>query len=348
MATSSLKRRLPPRVRAALRRARAVARRSPRAAEQADPDLTKRSLTPAPPGPGPATDRIFERLAPEDVAAIERRLEPDQRDLLGAGGDLDRRRALLALGVHHRVPEVAAKTGLSGAEPPPDVHAMGRGPLAAGGTAYYADLVADAARRGGTELPAGARALDFGCSSGRVVRVLAAAYPDVEWHGCDPNRDAIEWARSELRDVQFAVSPQEPPLPWPDGHFDLVFAISVWSHYSAPAAVRWLGEMRRLLAPRGALVLTTHGYQSVAHARAVGQRSQEQLTQVLAALYRDGHWYKPEFAEGGDHGVQSPDWGTAFFTSEWLLAHAGATWRLEHFAPGFVEGDQDLYVLSPR
>ncbi len=310
--------------------------------------LTDRSLTPAALLHAPATDRLFERLTPADLAAIEPLLAPGELELSQAGDEVDRRRALLALGVHHGVAAVLAKTGLSDAEPPPDVHAMGRGVLAAGGTAYYADLVADAARRGGRELSADSRALDFGCSSGRVVRVLEAAYPEVAWHGCDPNRGAIEWARTALPGIDFEVSPQEPPLLWRDAHFDVVFAISVWSHYSAPAAQRWLAEMRRVLAPAGTLIVTAHGYQSVAHARAIGQRSEGQLTEVLASLYRDGHWYKPEFRESGDHGVASPDWGTAFLTAEWLLAKMGPDWRLEHFAPGLVEGDQDLYVLSRR
>ena len=311
-------------------------------------DLKDRALSASSPPAGPATDTLFGRLSEHDVAAVEATLDAKEARLLASQTGVDRRRVLLALGVHHEVPSVMAKTGLSGATPPDDVHAMGRGALAAGGTAYYADLVAGEAARAGYDMPAGTRALDFGCSSGRVVRVLQAAYPDVEWHGCDPNRGAIEWARRELRGVHFEVSPQEPPLPWPGGHFDFVFAISVWSHFSAPAAIRWLEEMHRLLVPGGTLLITSHGHQSVAHANAIGQRSEEQLTEVLAALYRDGHWYRPEFGEAGDHGVASPDWGTAFLTSEWLLATAAPHWRTEHFAPGLVEGDQDLYVLSRR
>ena len=349
LSASSLRRRLPRRVRAALRRARRAVAERPDAAGPGPPwELTQRSAGPAALERGPATDLLYGRLGAEDVAAVEARFTPEEAALARDGSELDRKRVLLALGVHHAIPAVLAKTGLSPAEPPTGVHAMGRGPLAAGGTAYYADLVADGAARGGRELTDGMRALDLGCSSGRVVRVLAAAYPDVEWHGCDPNTGAIEWARRQLGGISFAVSPQEPPLPWPQAHFDLVFAISVWSHFSAPAATRWLAEMRRLLGPGGALLLTTHGYQSVAHARAIGQRSTEQLTEVLAALYRDGHWYKPEFGEHGDHGVASPDWGTAFLTPEWLLAQATPDWRVEHFAPGLVEGDQDLYVLSRR
>ena len=66
------------------------------------------------------------------------------------------------------------KTGLRPDMPPDHVHAMARGPLAAGGSIYYADMLAEALRRVGSSMDDVRRGLDFGCSSGRVVRVLAA------------------------------------------------------------------------------------------------------------------------------------------------------------------------------
>ena len=47
----------------------------------------------------------------------------------------------------------------------------------------------------------------------------------------------------------------------------------------------------------------------------------------------------------GDHGVVSPDWGTAFWTTEWLAARLRPHWHLLDFAPGRAEDNQDLYVL---
>ena len=107
--------------------------------------------------------------------------------------------------------------------------------------------------------------LDFGCSSGRAVRVLHAAFPEIEWHACDPIEASIQWATAHLPGVRFAVSPTKPPLAYPDEFFDRVFAISIWSHFSARAALQWLQEMRRVIRPSGHLVLTTHGLESIAY-----------------------------------------------------------------------------------
>jgi SAM-dependent methyltransferase len=223
---------------------------------------------------------------------------------------------------------------------------MAQGAAAAGGSTYYADLVADSLRESGLEIADGQAGLDFGCSSGRVVRVLAAAHPGVEWHGCDPIPDAIDWAREHLPGIRFEQSPEYPPLPYEDGSLDFAFAISIWSHFAEGAALDWLAEMRRVIRPGGRLLITTHGEHTIAHTDQAGVRTVEQLEQVRDALFRHGFWYAAEFGEAGDHGVANPDWGTAFMTPEWLLARLTPEWRVAVYRPGRVEGNQDLYVLE--
>jgi SAM-dependent methyltransferase len=347
-----LKEKLPPAMRDSLRRARATVRRRANGrvfAPIEEWELATRTLGPDPQTASPVTDALFGRLAPADVDRVRSRLEPEQAALLEPMSDADRKRALLALGVHHGVEEVLEKTGLSRADPPDHVHAMGRGPLAAGGTAYYADLVAESLAGAGIDLgdqSARRAGLDFGCSSGRVVRVLAAAYPRIAWHACDPIASAVAWAQQNLPGIEFAVSPQEPPLPCADGVFHFAFAISIWSHFGERAGLAWFDEMHRVIQPGGALVLTTHGSQSVAHYWRSGVRSHEQLVAIARSLFEHGYWYAPEFEGRGDHGIDNPDWGTAFWTPEWLATRLCPRWRLLDFAPGRAEDNQDLYVLQ--
>ena len=174
-------------------------------------------------------------------------------------------------------------------------------------------------------------------------RARAAAWPQADWHGCDPNEGAIAWAREHLPGIDFLRSPQDPPLPYDDGAFDFVCAISIWSHYGEQAAVAWLDEMRRIVAPGGRLLLTAHGLQSVAHY--ASERHPAQLERIRAALYREGFWFADEFGAEGDWGVKHPQWGTAFFTPEWLLARATPRWVVEELAVGANAGNQDVYVL---
>jgi SAM-dependent methyltransferase len=288
-------------------------------------------------------------LSEEDIAAVERLI----RDTPGAwehyAGAHDagaRRQVLLAFGTWLGAEGLLEKTGLVNVQPPEDVHVMARGPLAAAGGVYEADLVVDALTSAGAGITELHEALDFGCSSGRVVRVLATACPETRWHGCDPNAPAIAWASEHLPNIDFFVNADAPPLPLDDGSLDLVYAISIWSHFAPELGLRWFEEMRRVLRPGGHLICTTHGLTSIAHYATHGLRTPEQSEEIREALYRDGAWYAPEFGEQGDWGVVNPDWGTAFLSPEWVLAHLCPHWRVLEFAPGRNQENQDVYVLQ--
>jgi SAM-dependent methyltransferase len=292
-----------------------------------------------------ATDRLYARLPAGTASLVRSMLPPEEAKLWDEAAPDECRRLTLAYGVHHGVPAVLQNTGLSAAVPPEDVHAMSRGSLAAGGSYYYADLMVGASSLGGLELRPGMRALDFGCSSGRVVRVLQAAYPEVEWHGCDPLAASIEWAQTGLPDIEFTVSPHAPPTNYQPATFDFVFAVSIWSHFAESAAKNWLREMERIVKPDGILVLTSHGWDSVAYARGNDQRGEAGSEAISRSLCERSFWYRPEFRSRADHGLINPEWGTAFFTAEWLLDETRAGWDVAALFPGIVESNQDLYVL---
>jgi SAM-dependent methyltransferase len=306
----------------------------------------------------PTTNALFERLSEEDVAEIEqkiaesaelRELSTSLRELGASFGEAAsdvNRHLVLSAGVYLGVPAALAKTGLSPAEPPEDVHAMSRGPLAAGGGLYDADFVVDALANAGADMRSIGSALDFGCSSARVVRVLAAAYPEIEWHGCDPNARAIAWASETLPSVDFFVNSDAPPLPLADASLDLVYAISIWSHFEPTLGLRWFEEMHRLIAPGGHLVCTTHGFTSVGFCATKELRTPEQSKEIAESLYRQGWWYAQEFGEEGDWGVINPEWGTAFLSPEWMLTQLCPQWCVREFGPGRNQANQDVYVLQ--
>jgi SAM-dependent methyltransferase len=310
-----------------------------------------RELPHQPPADGPhlASGALYERLTAEDVAMVEREVEghPDLRALMShAAHEHARRELVLAFGFWLKLPGLPERTGLLPQQPPDDIHAMARGPLAAAGGLYEADLVADALASAGVDVGSVERALDFGCSSGRVIRVLAAAYPGAEWQGCDPNDGAIAWAHENLRHARFFVSPQAPPLDVAPESLDLAYAISIWSHFEPQLGLSWFEEMRRILRPGAHLVFTTHGLTSVAHYFASGLRSAEQAGEIADGLYRDGYWYAAEFGKSGDWGVVNPSWGTAFLSPEWVLTQLCPRWRVLEFAPGRNQHNQDVYVLQ--
>lgn len=99
--------------------------------------------------------------------------------------------------------------------------------------------------------------LDFGCGCGRVIRHLR--HLPAELHGCDSNPVAVEWCADNLPFARFAVNALQSPLDYDADTFDLVYALSVFTHLPEPLQGHWMSEMRRVLKPGGVLVVSLHG-----------------------------------------------------------------------------------------
>jgi SAM-dependent methyltransferase len=103
----------------------------------------------------------------------------------------------------------------------------------------------------------GRRALDLGCGDGAFTAELERAGTHVI--GADVAKAALERARARHPGLDFRLIDPEGPWPFEDNSFELVWASEVIEHVADTA--RWLSEVRRVLAPRGRLLLTTpaHG-----------------------------------------------------------------------------------------
>ena len=102
----------------------------------------------------------------------------------------------------------------------------------------------------------GKRILDFGCGAGRTLRHFLPETERADFYGCDIDEPSIAWAEGHLSPrVRFFLSGERPSLPHPDRFFDLVYALSVFTHLTDEWA-GWLLELHRVLKPDGFLIAT--------------------------------------------------------------------------------------------
>jgi SAM-dependent methyltransferase len=106
----------------------------------------------------------------------------------------------------------------------------------------------------GLGLPADARILDAGCGSGRNM-VELARYGDVT--GVELAEASIAAARA--RDSGEVIAGSVLDMPFEDGMFDLAVSLDVIEHLEDDVTA--LREMRRTVAPGGALLVTVPAYQ---------------------------------------------------------------------------------------
>jgi SAM-dependent methyltransferase len=183
-----------------------------------------------------------------------------------------------------------------------------------------------------------ARVLDFGCGSGRILTGWHLDGRERDLFGCDTNPRLIDWASENLpASLHFDHTPALPPLPYPDGRFDLACAISVFTHLRFPSQELWARELARVLAPGGVLLLTLHGSLYV-HLFA---------PETLEEFETIGHI---EIESGADGANES-----ASFHQEWAVRALFREFEMiGHFPAGRIQGRripsplaafQDVYVL---
>lgn len=114
-----------------------------------------------------------------------------------------------------------------------------------------------ALERGEAELAEGARVLDVGAGDSIFPVYLASRGFDVT--AVDVAFDGSLAAHHGV-DVTY-VRADMSRMPLPAGSFDVVFCISVIEHLPETAVPRALAEMRRVVRPGGALLLTTDYYE---------------------------------------------------------------------------------------
>ena len=192
-----------------------------------------------------------------------------------------------------------------------------------------AESVQQSLARHGRRMEELAALLDFGCGCGRVTRHWVGL-DGTAVHGADANEHAISWCRANLSFARFASNGLAPPLDHGDESFDLVYALSVFTHLPEDLQHAWVRELTRLLRPGGFLLLTTHG-----------ERYRGRLAPPEQAIF-DAGGLVVRWPEGAGTNLCS-----AFHPSSYVKERLAAGLEVAEFVPEGAKGNphQDLYLL---
>jgi SAM-dependent methyltransferase len=121
-----------------------------------------------------------------------------------------------------------------------------------------AKAIRNAGTRQGRDIHDFERILDFGCGCGRVLHHWQGL-TGVRIYGTDLQLSLLRECRRVLPFAHVAVNGPEPPLPFADQSFDLVYSLSVFTHLDERQQLLWRDEIQRILKPHGLWVVTTQG-----------------------------------------------------------------------------------------
>ena len=223
--------------------------------------------------------------------------------------------------------------------PPPHLQVRVTG-AAAGG--YHdagrkvAGQIAGILRSAGHPLEEAKSILDFGCGPGRVIASIADLNPTARLFGSDIDAEAIAWAQANLADIaEFRVNDPEPPLPFADESFDLIYSISIFTHL--PADMQWsmLSELRRILKPGGVLLTTK-----------LNPEAYDLPPEAKAEAVRAGftYWGDAEATEG-----LPGFYRLAYHTDDYVMREWGRYFEVLHLGQHDLNNTQDAVLLRrPR
>ena len=171
---------------------------------------------------------------------------------------------LLTRGAISKPESVATIFGVETKIPPKELHPVHPDPEVHTQNGLHAALAVDRTlREAGYSFQSKGSVLDFGAGAGRVVRFLAPAYPNIDWHACDVVENLVAWGEQHLSAIRFSLNPVYPPSQYKTDQFDTIFAVSVFSHLTEEHALLWLKELHRILKPGGYLLITVLGKYNV-------------------------------------------------------------------------------------
>jgi SAM-dependent methyltransferase len=173
--------------------------------------------------------------------------------------------------------------------------------------------------------------LEFASGYGMVTRHLANELVGADIASCDIHDQAVDFITNTLHSYA-VISRHVPEELNLDRLFDVVFALSFFSHMPEATFGRWLKALFSVVRPGGLLAFTTHGLASQKH---FGE----------LVLPESGFAFIPS-SEQGD--LDSAEYGSSIASPDYVIGEVYRTVRapIREFKHAYWWGHQDLYVIA--
>jgi SAM-dependent methyltransferase len=180
------------------------------------------------------------------------------------------------------------------------------------------------------------RILDWGCGCGRVLRHISDDNRPDRLRGADIDPEAIAWCRGAFPGMAFDATGFEPPLPYSDASFDLIYGLSVFTHLDEELQARWLTELRRVSRPGGLVLLTTHG-------EVFSERlGPDDFERFRTTGFVHTVTFPGRFRVTGLPGFYQ----TSYQSRDYVMTHWAKEFSVEQYIVGGLKGRQDVVLLK--
>ena len=198
--------------------------------------------------------------------------------------------------------------------------------------------------------------LDFGIGAGRLARLFKGFKG--HYVGVDVDQEMVDWVKGHLPWVEAHRTEPRQKLPFPNGMFDTVISVSVFTHMSERDQLFYLDELKRVTASGARLLLTVCGVRVIERAEqdpAVFQMlaiPPAELARARDAFDR-GNGFR--FVQQQGHLTSDAyEYGITFISPAYIAQRWSQYFEIERVVPACIHDFQDIVVLrrmahdSPR
>lgn len=173
--------------------------------------------------------------------------------------------------------------------------------------------------------------LEFASGYGCITRHAKNIMPEIDWTACDIHEQAIAFIEDKLA-TKAILSKSDPRQFSTAKKYDVVFALSFFSHMPKSTFTLWLNSLASCLKPGGYLIFTTHGLVSRKYTGDV-------------RFDRDGFYF---LADSEQKDLDKAEYGTTVTKPKYVIDRISndTPLSLKYFQEGCWWGHQDLYVAQ--
>jgi ubiquinone/menaquinone biosynthesis C-methylase UbiE len=176
---------------------------------------------------------------------------------------------------------------------------------------------------------------DFGCGSGRVMHYFQDAPSSCRLYGTDIDLELVSWCEKHLPRIRWSTNGYQPPMPFTDDTFDLIYAISVFTHLDEEFQKAWLRELHRIAKPGATIILTVHGEYCI-----------KSLSSSLQNRIRSHGFLFTTGATGNLKLDKLPDfYQTAYHTQEYIYREWSNYFKVVRYIERGINNHQDAVLL---
>lgn len=191
--------------------------------------------------------------------------------------------------------------------------------------------------------------LDFGCGCGRTLRHFDkwSLIEGKTIAGVDVDGEVINWCKTNLPFVSVSKSDVRPPLPFKTENFDLIYAISVFTHLEESFHFEWLKELDRVVVKDGYVIISVLGYycykfylQGLNHESLPDDLPVPDFGHEADEFDKTGYVFIPIDIKSG--------YGTTFISPRYIHEHWSKLFRVVDIIPLGMARLQDVVILQKK